>query len=1295
MAKFFTDFRDNYTPGEWADFGGCTRTVVSTGTLATEQSEGARLLQLSGGFTASQKLTFWQIDNQSANMDVVARFQFASDSSAFYLGARATRHSDSLLSGYYAEIITGAGGVLALRQCINGAVITVGSAASLDTSANTWYTMRLQVSGTTIRVKLWGEFEVEPTAWRISATDAGLTTGGHAFVGYHGNNHARSIDFMGVGTSTDEAPQFWGAHTAGLLAPSGYPQILGTATFLNTASSSTYTIPLPSGVPVGGRLVLILSIMGTATVDVPAGWTSVLNALGHSSMRLAIFTREMPTPVISSVTVTFGSVLSVNDLRTLAYGLPACAQPFVATPVISSGANITYPTATPAGAKHLFLAVSMSTSSGTPTRVWQNPLGYHWGQVTNIMPTLGAAPLSIGRYTDGASELPSVTRLTMSMPYIATVVAIRIANVPPAAPTNLARSNNGGQPTLSWTFNDPDTGDAQSAYQAICERWNGSAWVAHFDTGKVASATSSHALTVGQRLSGATTYRFRVKAWDVENAEGPYSANFSWDTTTDVYQATGSYTTEVIQLNRGGFVRNGSLSWTQATSADTSLAVSLRTTGDGVTWTGWSAIASPHTLSPVAAIQLKFDMATSYNLSTPTFSGISVSFPQEYNETSSYLSPALNVGASVIDSYGGQAAVTSTIPAGTSVVSEYAGSVNGITWGAWTAFPVAYHPYMKYRITLNTNASRDATPTLSTVATTFWTKYEAQGSLLTPPISFRDYVVTSLIPSWSSAPNSGTIQVESAASEDNVTWGPWLVATAAAQLPERGAFVRFRITLASDSAGRFTPTMSSMSVAAIASAFRGFWQSPILDVSNATSQDSGIASMVQSTPGASRVLMYSRSSPNQEAWTPWVSATAQGELQHPAGDYVELLVQLDLGNTGERPSLYRLAVSFDGEASAQLLSDQFSPGGQFHFAQLLDYAVITNGIDAPRKYDGGAMTELGGEPPRGFFVAAHKNRMWMLRGSRLYFTELIDIENWPILNFIDISPNDGDEGTALYPSGDFLIIAKKHSIWLLVGDSYDTFSVRRLSAARGCIAPRSITMMDEILVFVSDDGIYFSDFAQTVLASERLRKTWDTLNHRRLNQAVSWFAKQKLYISLPSAGQPVNDTVLVYDALRKAWYVMPKWNVSCATSWVEAGQQAWLVGHSNEGQVSQIDIGRNNNGNPIEGLWESRYFDARMPEIVKRFRQAEIMVAPAIQPVALEVQFCQDGGEYSAPVTVTVPGRHDRRTEVLQLDPARSGIFYGRSIGMRIRQVTMDAGVGIVAVNLSFYPLQERPTVRS
>ena len=922
-----------------------------------------------------------------------------------------------------------------------------------------------------------------------------------------------------------------------------------------------------------------------------------------------------------------------------------------------------------------------------------------------------------------------------------------VENYPPHTPTGVTFTAN--PDTISWTYTDPES-NPQGAYRVQTERYV-SGWEPHFDTGKVSSSTPSYVASgagtfelissyrarvqvwdntngysdwsdwitfsagayygtlkvlssneyhlVAPPLEDPGEYEFRVMTWDSSDAESPWSDWFSWETSSG-YNSPGEYLTEVIPTGRDNtFVRSGVVSWVQNTPSGTSVVAYLRTSDDGITFSSWEQVENEAPIPPTGYVQLKFTLESTKLLSSPSVSNIEVSYPSELEGTLVEPSSTLNVEDSVVEAYGGSSSVTATTPAGTSVLTEYRGSTDGVAWGEWqtlTALP-DYYPFVQLRYTLTPNADRTVSPTLESATLEYFSKRNALGQYESPALDVSSFKIIEATPSWAQALNDGSLLVEVSVSEDlgGLVWSPWATITSGVDLASLGTFFKFRITLEPNVSGSQTPTLSAPIVDFKASGFRGLWRSPILDVSNATSKDSGLASTVHVTPGDSSLLLYSRSSPDQTTWTPWFSATAQGDLQHPEDDYVEVLVRMDPDDDGETPKLYRMSLSFDGEASTELLSSDFSPGGQFHFAQLLDYIVMTNGIDTPKKYDGDDIAELGGSPPRGFYVAAHKNRLWMLRGSRLYFTELIDIEDWPILNFIDISPNDGDEGTALYPSGDYLIIAKKHSIWLLVGDSYDTFSVRRLSAARGCIAPRSITMMDEVLVFVSDDGIYFSDFAQTVLASERLRKTWDTLNHRRLNQAVSWFAKQKLYVSLPSAGQPVNDTVLVYDALRKAWYVMSEWNVSCATSWIEAGQQAWLVGHSDEGQVSQIDIGRNNNGNPIEGLWESRYFDARMPEIVKRFRRVEIMVTPAIQPVTLEVQFCQDGGEYSAPVTMTVPGRHDRRTEILQLDPARSGIFYGRSIGMRVRQATMDAGVGIVAVNLSFYPLQERPTIRS
>ncbi len=552
---------------------------------------------------------------------------------------------------------------------------------------------------------------------------------------------------------------------------------------------------------------------------------------------------------------------------------------------------------------------------------------------------------------------------------------------------------------------------------------------------------------------------------------------------------------------------------------------------------------------------------------------------------------------------------------------------------------------------------------------------------------------------WEETLNGQTLIVETRLSDDEgVSWGYWQAATSGGSIPgltEGLSLTDYRLqtraTLATTDVDA-TPRLHSISLVVYP---RSVWISPVLDVSNASDKESGQITLELSTPGGSTVTIESRSASDPGGpWTSWVAASGDGMLNHVADDYVQLRLRLT-ADGDNLSSVDKATVNFDGAPSVELLAEDFNPGGQFFFGSLLDTVAVVNSIDAPRKLDGDELTLLGGNPPRGTYVVAHKNRLWMLRGSRLYFSDLLNIEEWPILNFIDISPNDGDTGTGLHPADDYLVITKKRSIWILVGDSIDTFAVRRISSSRGNIAARSLLMLDKLLCFVSDDGVYFSDFSQTVHSSERLRQTWNEINHRRLNQAVSWFAKQKLYISLPGAGSARNDTVLVFDAIRQSWYIIKDWHVSCATEWDEAGRQVVLLGHSNEGQASELNSGQNNAGEAIDAIWESKHFDAGFPEILKRFRRTTLNVTPDIQGVVLEVSYIVDGGDPTDPIYVTVPARTDKRTEVIQVEPAVIDVHYARSLGYRIRQNTLNAAVGIRSISQEFYPTRDLPTIRA
>jgi len=134
------------------------------------------------------------------------------------------------------------------------------------------------------------------------------------------------------------------------------------------------------------------------------------------------------------------------------------------------------------------------------------------------------------------------------------------SNNPPLAPTNLlcnGQQNPSGltdfSPELSWTFNDPNTGDYQSAYRLLISNSltdinnnTGNVW----DSNKVSSSLNS--ITYGQAgLQSGTTYYWKVMTWDSYDAQGPYSsvATFSMIKTTTMRISTTTLNFGTLEPN--------------------------------------------------------------------------------------------------------------------------------------------------------------------------------------------------------------------------------------------------------------------------------------------------------------------------------------------------------------------------------------------------------------------------------------------------------------------------------------------------------------------------------------------------------------------------------------------------------------------------------------------------------------------------------------------------------------------------------------------------------------------------
>jgi hypothetical protein len=139
---------------------------------------------------------------------------------------------------------------------------------------------------------------------------------------------------------------------------------------------------------------------------------------------------------------------------------------------------------------------------------WSSPTTIETGTNPNMMfdPTF-SAPLIAWVYMSGSS-----------------VKFEKIAlNQPPNAPNLANRTNFDATQSavFSWTYSDPDPSDNQSAYQLqIIDAATGTTV---YNTGKVASTTSSHTLPAGTLMNNKQ-YQWRVKTWDSSDTEGPYSS---------------------------------------------------------------------------------------------------------------------------------------------------------------------------------------------------------------------------------------------------------------------------------------------------------------------------------------------------------------------------------------------------------------------------------------------------------------------------------------------------------------------------------------------------------------------------------------------------------------------------------------------------------------------------------------------------------------------------------------------------------------------------------------------------
>ena len=483
---------------------------------------------------------------------------------------------------------------------------------------------------------------------------------------------------------------------------------------------------------------------------------------------------------------------------------------------------------------------------------------------------------------------------------------------------------------------------------------------------------------------------------------------------------------------------------------------------------------------------------------------------------------------------------------------------------------------------------------------------------------------------------------------------------------------------------------------------RGDWTSQTYDANGASNLSSGLLTWVQSTPAGTSAAWFSRSSADNITWGAWASVNGDGTLASAANRYVQIKSQMVgvAGSSPTVPTVTSATLTFDGTPSMTALNGvTWTAGGYFTFSVLEDLCTICNGIDAPAKYDGTTLALLGGSPPTGAsYQAIHQNRLWAAKSqsnpSRLYYSDPLNQSSWPALNFIDVSPDDGDQITGILEFSNVIVIWKQHSTWVVTGDSIDNFALVRIHAGVGCIAPQSITIVEmaakQFLAWVSDVGVYFSDLNSPTLATRRLQPTWDGLNGHKLDIAAAGYFQDEFWVSVPSGQQIANDTVLMLDTLRDCWDERTNWPFSGYVVFREGGKEKYLAADANVGQIYEFS-GFNDLGSLTPFQYETKSLDYGAGERVKRIRRVIIRARASNAAGALSVAFRPDLGSLSSALPAqSVP--NDGEVHTIIVYPAQVGVITAHTLGINVQETANGARTEIHSIAVEYSVKQARPS---
>lgn len=145
--------------------------------------------------------------------------------------------------------------------------------------------------------------------------------------------------------------------------------------------------------------------------------------------------------------------------------------------------------------------------------------------------------------------------------------------------------------------------------------------------------------------------------------------------------------------------------------------------------------------------------------------------------------------------------------------------------------------------------------------------------------------------------------------------------------------------------------------------------------------------------------------------------------------------------------------------------------GDCMFREIIAVLPPTAGVSPPigrlrllDEYDGPALSNVN------YIICGHPNR--------LYVSEPLEPECWPVVNFIDVEPGDGDRLMGGVSNFGRLVLCKRNKTYVMTfrfNPVLEGATPTRVSSDIGCVGPRTFAQVESGSVWLSDRGIAIYD----------------------------------------------------------------------------------------------------------------------------------------------------------------------------------------------------------------------------